>query len=845
MTDIILLGYGNVPDGEPFLAAATVATANGPVSVNISSLVNTNLQTYSSDYPLGASNVYANATVNIQGGLTINGQGALSVGPGSTLEVSGNLLGNTTNAAAFNVPGAVMLDGDGTSSSPQLLEVMSQDLGNIAAGFDQNFAYSMLELSNDTYVELVDDLGGTPDALYVSNLIVPAGTTLNLNGLDLYIQTAQIQGTIIGGAIITGEVYDDVSGSGTLASGDSGLAGWTVELTNTSTNSTYTTTTDSNGDYAFAGVPAGTYTLSEVLQSGFAQTQPASPGTYALVIASGQVITGEEFGDHPTTAISGVVFNDLNGDGTLESGEPGLSGWTVQILNSSNAVIATAKTNSSGDYSFTDLLAGTFTVQVVSQSGYVASSPASVTITDSNGQSDTVNFGEFVPVTISGEVFNDLNDSGTLVSGDSGLSGWTVELVKSGQVTQTTSGSGGAFSFSNVGPGSYTLEVVPQAGWVATNSPITIAPTSGTNLSAEDLGEFQGLAISGQVFNDVAGIGTYAAGDQGLSGWTVELLNNAYSVVASTQTDASGNYTLTGVGPGTYTVEEVPQSGYIQTTSPAIYSVTIVQGQNSTGLNFGDFQLAAVSGELFNDVKDNGTLGSGDPGLAGWTIDLFNSASKVVAATTTDSNGDYSFTGVGPGTYTVAEVLQPGYVQTAPSSGGLTVTTSSGATFTAEDLGVFKAVSLAVSGLATTPASGLQSGMSLVVQWTDTNTGTLPASGSFTDQVVITNTTTGSVLATGYVTYNAASQGNLAAGASATQQYAFSLPDGDRRCRPDPVHRHSRLQRERLDTGGRVEQHRDADRDVDTGPLSRPGPQRRDRNHRGSTRESRLPSGGP
>ena len=53
LTDIILLGYGNVPDGEPFLAAATVATSNGPVSVNINSLVNANLRTYSNggDYP--------------------------------------------------------------------------------------------------------------------------------------------------------------------------------------------------------------------------------------------------------------------------------------------------------------------------------------------------------------------------------------------------------------------------------------------------------------------------------------------------------------------------------------------------------------------------------------------------------------------------------------------------------------------------------------------------------------------------------------------------------------------------------------------------------------------------
>ncbi|MFI5458474.1 MAG: SdrD B-like domain-containing protein [Isosphaerales bacterium] len=780
LTDIILLGYGNVPDGLPFMAAATVATPNGPVQVNINSLVNANLRTYANGgyYPLGGSTITANATVNIAGGLTINGSGALSVGLGSTLNVSGNLLGNTTNAAGFNILGTVVLDGTGTSSSPQQLEVMSQDLGGTAAGFQQNFAYNTLELANDTYVNLVDDLGGNPEALYVDNLIVPAGTTLNLNGLNLYIHTAQVHGTIIGGAIVTGEVFDDVSGSGKFASGDPGLLGWTVELKNTATNATYTTTTDINGDYAFAGVQAGTYTLSEVLQSGFARTAPASPGTFALTISSGQVITGENFGDHPTAAIGGVVFNDLNGDGTLESGEPGLKAWTVQLLNSSNAVIATATTNSGGNYSFSSLLPGTYTVQVVSQSGYVATSPASVTLTDDNGQADTVNFGEFVPVVVSGEVFNDPNDSGKFVPGDTGLSGWTVELVLGSQVLQATSGSGGLFSFSNVGPGSYTLEVVQQTGWVATNSPVTIAPTSGANIPGEYLGEFQSSTISGQVFNDVAGNGTYASGDPGLSGWTVDLLNSAYSVVASAQTDANGNYTLTGVVPGTYTVEESPKSGYIQTTAPAIYYVKVVKGQNLAGLNFGDFQLATVSGELFDDLSDDGNLDPGDPGEAGWTVNLLNSASKVVATTTTGSGGDYSFSGVGPGTYNVVEVIQAGYIQTAPSSGGLTVTTSSGTTFTGDNFGVFKTVSLSVSGLATTPATGLQSGSSLVIKWTDTNTGTLPASGSFIDQVVITNTTTGDVLATGTVPYNAASQGNLAAGASVAQQYAFSLPNG-------------------------------------------------------------------
>ena len=115
-------------------------------------------------------------------------------------------------------------------------------------------------------------------------------------------------------------------------------------------------------------------------------------------------------------------------------------------------------------------------------------------------------------------MFDDPTDSGQFSSGDTGLSGWTVELVQGSNVLQTTSGSGGAYSFSNVGPGSWTLEVIQQTGWVAPNSPVTITPTSGTNITDEYLGEFQGQTISGQVFNDIAGSGTYASGDPGLSG---------------------------------------------------------------------------------------------------------------------------------------------------------------------------------------------------------------------------------------------------------------------------------------------------------------------------------------
>ena len=86
-----------------------------------------------------------------------------------------------------------------------MLEVMSQDLDANAAGFIRNFVYGTLALGNNTYVRLVDladNAPGTgPEALYVNSIIVPSGTTLDLNGLHVYARASQISGTVVGNSI--------------------------------------------------------------------------------------------------------------------------------------------------------------------------------------------------------------------------------------------------------------------------------------------------------------------------------------------------------------------------------------------------------------------------------------------------------------------------------------------------------------------------------------------------------------------------------------------------------------------------------------------------------------------
>ncbi len=107
--------------------------------------------------------------------------------------------------------------------------------------------------------------------------------------------------------------------------------------------------------------------------------------------------------------LNGEVYNDFNGNGTLQPGE-GLTGWTVNLLSGSTQ-IATTTTGSTGDYSFTNVFPGSYTIAVVEASGYVATEPASgrLSVTPTAGQTvNGLNFGEFATASVSGEVFDDV-----------------------------------------------------------------------------------------------------------------------------------------------------------------------------------------------------------------------------------------------------------------------------------------------------------------------------------------------------------------------------------------------------------------------------------------------------
>lgn len=73
---------------------------------------------------------------------------------------------------------------------------------------------------------------------------------------------------------------------------------------------------------------------------------------------------------HATGSICGMKWNDLNHDGVHQSSEPGLQGWTIQLNNGQTAV-----TDQFGNYCFSDLAMGSYTVTEKGQAGWVQTLP--------------------------------------------------------------------------------------------------------------------------------------------------------------------------------------------------------------------------------------------------------------------------------------------------------------------------------------------------------------------------------------------------------------------------------------------------------------------------------------
>jgi uncharacterized repeat protein (TIGR01451 family) len=514
---------------------------------------------------------------------------------------------------------------------------------------------------------------------------------------------------VSGGATISGYVFIDSNVNAGRDPGETtGLASLDITLTDGSGATVATTKTNNIGYYIFSGLPPGTYTVTETPPaSGYTHTgaQAGSSGgsiggsaqapnapvpgatntaISAIVLATGDISAGNNFGEIAESSIEGRVYYDASGDhNPATAPNVGIKGVTVNLWCTSGDCLAgnpaphlvgttvTADGTGAlplGGYKFTGLMAGTFTVEEVQPAAWA---------------------------------------DGT-----------------------TTAGTGGAGFAGTAG-----VKALPS-------DPITgIVIASLETLVNYNFGELAGTTLSGAVFvDDGAGGGTLNDGRQngtelGLANQTVTLTGSAggtcvntavppafdaIAATCTTKTLSDGSYSFVIATPGTFNVVETQPAGYLDgttnpgtgTTAPGstapkanpvvlpaggpyvaldsdpINSVQVAVGQHGVNFDFGEQPLATsgqLSGDVYVDNDRSGGFTAGDTGLAGVDVTLWKDAvgtggTQIATCNTTGTNacsgvdGHFSFTGLAAGTYFLVETQPSTYLDgedTLGSKGGI------------------------------------------------------------------------------------------------------------------------------------------------------------------------------
>jgi hypothetical protein len=130
-------------------------------------------------------------------------------------------------------------------------------------------------------------------------------------------------------------------------------------------------------------LPQNYYQVDFVAGSAITQLGPA--GSNIFYSAQGRLISADNGGTNPvpppTASLSGTVFSDNSGSGVVDATSTGLQGVTVTLTGTVNgqAVTLTTTTDANGNYSFTGVVPGTYTVQVTAPITYTnetASAPS-------------------------------------------------------------------------------------------------------------------------------------------------------------------------------------------------------------------------------------------------------------------------------------------------------------------------------------------------------------------------------------------------------------------------------------------------------------------------------------
>ncbi|MCB9162289.1 MAG: carboxypeptidase regulatory-like domain-containing protein, partial [Caldilineaceae bacterium] len=477
--------------------------------------------------------------------------------------------------------------------------------------------------------------------------------------------------------------------------------------------------TNGSGLYQFTNLPFGEYiveaeeqTVNAPCDAAIPPQVPCNPAevgrmvpttgeqTFTLTAANPNVTTADQ-GFIEGALLEGHVFHDVDHNGVLNIGEPGLPNVTVglyeadcttAILNGGQPV--TTQTNAAGEYDFL-VAPGDYCVAYDTNDGDIPgnlteqTTPTQLLVQNvvSGQERKNIDFGLDDPGKIGGTVYLDPANPGVQDPNEPGLEGVTVILKDSNGNTIDTQATdpNGDYLFVGLPTNTtYTVEAVPPGGY----TPTVPNPSITTGITPDNLDVNFGMnvltvTLSGRVYDDQNNSGD----DEGEPGFpnvdvTVVCDGKSYAVA----TDGNGDWSVSVPSGSDCTAiqvdeNDVPPTYQVNETATPPGIVTT----NVTGLDTGFVNNPGSITGTVCDVASSGSAGNGtcdgnldEPGINGVTVTLvgagqdgiLGTTDDITQTTTTNSSGVYNFTDLGPGLYRIVETNLPNYDSVADVDGG-------------------------------------------------------------------------------------------------------------------------------------------------------------------------------
>jgi uncharacterized repeat protein (TIGR01451 family) len=383
---------------------------------------------------------------------------------------------------------------------------------------------------------------------------------------------------------------------------------------------TRTSTAAANGQYTNTAVVTGSATITGVVLSSI---PPIVVDTY---LRSYELNLRFDLGNR--------VWLDLNNNGVVDVGEPAPSKPVTITLRDVNGTTFTTTTDVTGYYTFTNVPAGNYVATVLAIN--FAPNGALANMISSEGVTNSVAAG------------SNNRDHGVDVP-DPALAGVSSASVQIG--------------ISD-----------PLNEDVGVNS--TPNGDSGNNLTI-DFGFVPLLRVGDYVWEDVNHNGQQDTSEPPIAGVLVTLTRPDTSQI-TTSTSVTGYYAFNGLFPNlVYTVTFSTPVGYEPTfanlggdsadSDGLVVPVTLIANNFTTDSGF--WRPASLGDTVWLDSNNNGLREAGEPGIANVSVRLF-SGGVVISTTQTNASGNYLFTNLISGIYTVSFGLPGGYVFTSANIGG-------------------------------------------------------------------------------------------------------------------------------------------------------------------------------